>query len=92
MTEFKAGSYVVIGDILTVKKGTGDNVSYERHRRGAVVKLTAAQAQAFAGGSRPMVRPAKEAAEEEQAETNAEATTNEENTAKSGKSTAKSSG
>ena len=63
MAEMKAGEYRVIGDVLTLKKGTGDKATYDQHKRGAVVKLSADQAQAFGAGTRPLVVPHKAAVE-----------------------------
>lgn len=65
--ELKAGEYVVTADVLTLRKGTAEKPDYERHRKGAVVKLTAEEADKFGSGKggRALVR-AKTTTDDEQ--------------------------
>lgn len=63
--KLKGGEYVVIGDVLTLRKGTADKPTFDRHKRGETVKLTAAEANAYGRGSRPIVVPKARAADEQ---------------------------
>lgn len=50
-----AGEYVVVADQLVAVTGTGKDATSRTYRYGDTVKLDAAQARRFTGGTRPAV-------------------------------------